>query len=115
MASRDVYKRQLHNRAGLCYEGTLKGTKIDFPLYSKLLYHYERGDNQEKYMVYAVKNTYLYLNVAHEFFPFVDHDTPVGIHGALLNDLNAVEPFLRSIEEKVTGYLQDYLLSLIHI
>lgn len=102
-------KRILHNRAGLCYEGTLKGTKIDFPLYSKLLYHYERGDNQEKYMVYAVKNTYLYLNVAHEFFPFVDHDTPVGIHGALLNDLNAVEPFLRSIEEKVTGYLQDYL------
>lgn len=67
-------KRILHHKAGLYYENKLLGSAQDMALYPKLIYHFDKGADQQKYLKYAVKYLYNYLNVTHEFFPIMENN-----------------------------------------
>ena len=64
-------RRVLHERIATLLEGKLSGTGRDFPLYHKLMYHFERAKNQKKYLKYCIKYIYVQLNRAHEYYPVI--------------------------------------------
>ena len=64
-------RRVLHERIANLLEGKLSGTGRDFPLYHKLMYHFERAKNQKKYLKYYIKYIYVQLNRAHEYYPVI--------------------------------------------
>lgn len=101
-------KRILHNKAGHYLEGRLLGGPADMALYPKLIFHFERGANRQKYLKYAVKYLYNYLNVTHEFFPIIGHnltlftlDMREETSDRLSADLSSIEDLLYTVENKV--------------
>lgn len=109
-------KRILHNKAGLYYEQKLNGNIYDMSLYPKLIYHFDKGANQQKYLKYVVKYLYNYLNVTHEFFPVIENnltlftlDMRKETPDSLTADLGSIEKLLHSIEDRVNSNIHDFL------
>lgn len=101
-------KRILHNKAGHYFESRLCAGPADMALYPKLIFHFERGANRQKYLKYAVKYLYNYLNVTHEFFPIIGHnltlftlDMREETSDRLSADLSSIEELLYAVENKV--------------
>ncbi len=65
-------QRILHNKVGQYLEDHLTKTARDVNLYPKLMYHFEKGKEQKKYLKYTVRYLSYYLNMAHEFFPVLE-------------------------------------------
>lgn len=108
-------KRILHNTAGYYYESLLQNNTMDMAYYPKLIYHFERSANHEKYLKYSVKYLYNYLNVTHEFFPVIDQNLTLfnlDMHketkDLLSHDLTAIEKLLSSIENTVAASSGDF-------
>lgn len=116
-------RRMLHNKTALYLESTLNHNESDLPIYSRLLYHFNRSGNQKKYLEYYVEYVYSYLNRSHEYYPILTGcpsgpyaDTP-DIASA---DQAAVSTILQDIQELVNrcsgqysredelGFLSDY-------
>lgn len=102
-------KRFLHNKIGLYYESLLKNTTQDMALYPKLIYHFERGANWERYLKFSIKYLYNYLNVTHEFFPVIENNLTLfnlemqaETKDSLSYDLNAIEKLLSSVEQHLS-------------
>ena len=64
-------KNFLHKRAADVIENNLNGNAKDFPLYSKLIYHYKGCGNKLKELEYKIKNLNVYLSNKHEVFPII--------------------------------------------
>lgn len=101
-------KRILHNKAGRYLESRLCKGPADMALYPKLIFHFERGANRQKYLKYAVKYLYNYLNVTHEFFPIIGNnltlftlDMREETSERLSDDLSSIEELLYTVENKV--------------
>lgn len=108
-------RRILHDKAGLFFEGRLKGTLSDMALYPKLIYHFDKSSNQQKYLKYAIKYLYNYLNVTHEFFPVIENnmtlftlDMQVETRERLTDDLGSIENLLSSIENCINDNQEDF-------
>lgn len=104
-------KRLLHRKAACYYESLLSGRSKDMALYPKLMYHFERCADHEKYLRYSIKYLYRFLNVTHEFFPVMERNLTLfnlEMHREtrenLPEDLNAIELLLRSIENDLTAH-----------
>lgn len=109
-------KRILHNKAGLFYEGMLAENLSDLALYPKLIYHFDKSSNYQKYLKYTVKYLYHYLNVTHEFFPVIEQNLtffPVDLCGKSSagpsDDLGSIETLLNSIENRVHDQVDPFL------
>lgn len=103
-----IKRRILHDKAGAYYEGELTQSTRDMALYPKLIYHFDRGGNQRKYLKYAVKYLYHYLNVTHEFFPVMEKnlrlislDLQPETTERLSADLDHTEALLSALEDKL--------------
>lgn len=109
-------KRILHNKAGLFLESQLKKNISDMELYSKLIYHFDKSSNYQKYLKYTVKYLYHYLNVTHEFFPVIEQNLtffPVDLRKETVDSpskaLGSVETLLHAIENRVHDHVDTFL------
>lgn len=109
-------KRILHNKAGLFYEGRLKNNLSDLALYPKLIYHFDKSSNYQKYLKYTVKYLYHYLNVTHEFFPVIEQNLtffPTDLREKAMdspsNAVGSIEALLRSVENRVHDQVDTFL------
>ena len=109
-------KRVLHSKAGCYYETLLQNNSKDMALYPKLIYHFERSADHEKYLKYSVKYLYHYLNVTHEFFPVMEKNLTLfnlnmkaETQEQLSDDLTDIERLLGKIESKVNSYSEAFL------
>lgn len=64
-------KRILHNRIGTILEANLYNDYRDRYDYSKLIYHFEKGDNYLSAITYRLKNLYLLFDYNFEFSPAI--------------------------------------------
>lgn len=70
-----IARRQiLHNKIGELLENCLKNDQRDTLIYSKLIYHYTNAGNMVAALQYMIKNTKIYLDFDHEFFPILCAD-----------------------------------------
>ena len=65
-------KKILHSKSASIFEDRLNGTIKESFYYSKIIYHYEKAGNINKFIEYTIKYLYNHLCVAHEFFPVYD-------------------------------------------
>lgn len=110
-------KRILHDKAGLFYEGRLRQNLSDMALYPKLIYHFEKGSNYHKYLKYAVKYLYNYLNVTHEFFPVIEQNLSFFTMNMkeqkpelLTSHQSSIETLLCSVENIVHDQIDLFLM-----
>lgn len=111
-------KRILHHKAGLYYENRLHGNIQDMALYPKLIYHFDKGANRQKYLKYAVKYLYNYLNVTHEFFPIIENNftvlnlnTAEETENGISKNLGSIEKLLHTVEETLTDHEGELLIA----
>lgn len=64
-----IKKRVLHEKAGEILENKLSQNYNDVFLYSTIMYHYEKSQNQFKYLEYTLLSVKLYMDFNHELFP----------------------------------------------
>lgn len=64
-----IRRRVLHEKAAQVLERSLRGDQSDVLLYSKIIYNYEKSENQFKTLEYTLKNANVYLDYNHELFP----------------------------------------------
>lgn len=64
-----IKKKVLHEKAGEVLEKKLNQNYNDVFLYSKIMYHYEKSQNQYKYLEYTLLSVKLYMDFNHELFP----------------------------------------------
>ena len=109
-------KRILHNKAGLFLESRLKKSIGDMELYSRLIYHFDKSSNYQKYLKYTVKYLYHYLNVTHEFFPVIEQNLtffPVDLREETMDcpskALSSIETLLHAIENRVHDHVDTFL------
>jgi DNA-binding SARP family transcriptional activator len=62
-------KKILHGKSASIFENMLTGNIDESFFYSKIIYHYEKAGNINKFIEYTIKYLYNHLCVAHEFFP----------------------------------------------
>ena len=119
-------RRVFHERVAVCLEQKLTGTGRDFPVYHRLMYHFERAKNQKKYLKYCIKYVYTLLNRAHEYYPVVSEGPWLGTASRLSPDSadsSGISGLLQRIEELVKANegsfdqqdRQDYLSDYYHM
>lgn len=62
-------KKILHSKSATLLENMLTGNFNESFYYSKIIYHFEKSGNINKFIEYTIKYLYNHLCVAHEFFP----------------------------------------------
>ncbi|WP_217588615.1 AAA family ATPase [Lentibacillus saliphilus] len=67
-------KKILHNRIGKIIESQLQHHLGDLDLYYKLIFHYERAENNIESLRYRIKSRSMFLNFIHERFPIIHFD-----------------------------------------
>ncbi len=65
-------RKILHNSTATIFEEQLRNSKKESYYTTRIIYHYEKANNIDKYIEYSIKYLYNYLCVAHEFFPVVE-------------------------------------------
>lgn len=118
-------RRVFHERAAACLERKLTGTGRDFPVYHRLMYHFERAQNSKQYLKYCIKYVYVLLNRAHEYYPVVSEGPWFSIDGRFHPDStdNGVVGMLQRIDKMVEANegsfdlqeRQDYLSDYYHM
>ncbi len=111
-------RRIMHNKIGVWYEKSAVKNEDRISLYSKLIYHFERAGNPEKYLRYAVDNLAFYLNIAHEYFPILEKsdsaERAVELDFKLypcIADLSSMEKMLVDLEKQIDKHFADTQIS----
>lgn len=63
--------KSLHEKLANYYESNLKNNTKDKYYYSRIIYHYENTENNEKLFEYNIKNLSLYSDMNFELFPSI--------------------------------------------
>lgn len=74
-------KKILHSKTAVLLEKMLTGNFNESFYYSKIIHHYEKAGNINKFIEYTIKYLYNHLCVAHEFFPVFEksYNTKINI------------------------------------
>lgn len=98
-----IRKRLLHKEIALYLESLLPEQAHGAFVFPKLIYHFERARQMNKYLEYVIKNIIGYLNVAQEYFPLGGNaERPLIFSGVSLLELNDIEGYFLSVEQKIT-------------
>ena len=104
-------KQILHNKVACCLEGKLKNSESDLPIYSRLMYHFQRSRNQKKYLQYYIKYVYSHLNRSHEYYPIMAGGVSESYGEApdvAAADSEGVTRIIRDIGELVERYMGEF-------
>lgn len=104
-------KRVLHGRIADCLEHKLAGGSQDYPIYHKLMYHFDRAGNQKKYLQYYIEYVYSQLNRLHEYYPVLGDDIPPLTTSDTLIDGTNISGILTRITELVQANEDNFTLS----
>jgi DNA-binding SARP family transcriptional activator/predicted ATPase len=95
-----VKRKILHNEIGLILEKQLHHNKRDKFLYSRLIYHFENGNNAILALKYRMKNLDVYFNFGHELFPVLKDGNIEEEYSSYLSQEEAMKQ-LKDIEKKL--------------
>ena len=104
-------KQILHNKVACCLEQKLKDNDSDLPMYSKLMYHFQRSRNQKKYLQYYIKYVYSYLNRSHEYYPIMvscDSESYAEAPDVASADSESISHIIHDISELVERYMGEF-------
>lgn len=104
-------KRVLHGRIADHLEHKLTGGSQDYPIYHKLMYHFERAGNQKKYLQYYIEYVYSQLNHLHEYYPILGDDIALLTASDTLIDGTNISGILTRITELVQANEDRFTLS----
>lgn len=96
-------KKILHSKTAVLLENMLTGNFNESFYYSKIIHHYEKAGNINKFIEYTIKYLYNHLCVAHEFFPVFEknYNTKINIESDNIeHHFSRIYDWVNSIDAK---------------